>query len=248
MTVAHRPVVVEAVLRTPISMTDPIHLDGLLLAAREKRFGPESRGRPLDCVTWADGFHRCSASFLISDELGGVGHVRTNRVARLDMKSRHGELYAPPSGAEKRPRKYREDVIDGLSPYRGVTRDFDVATGVRSLVWQALGDPDAMIDLLSEIRSVGRMHTTGWGQVDEWRAHDSDAQPEFCGAVASGRPIRNLPASCAGRYGLDEADGLPGRIEPPYGGQFDLVSVLAPCRSDLTGTSQSACSIFEFAA
>lgn len=248
MTAKHRSVVVEAVMRTPISMSDPIHLDGLLLAAREKRFGLESRGRPLDCVAWENGFHRCSASFLVSDELGGVGSVRTNRVARLDMKSRDGELYEPPTGAAKMARKYRDDVIGGLSPYRGVTRDFDVVTGVGSMVWQAFGDPDAMLDLLEEIRCVGRMHTTGWGQVEEWRAHGSDAAEDLCGVVAGGEPIRNLPASSASRYGLAEAGSSPGRIEPPYGGRDDLQPVLAPRRSLLSGTTQAARSLFEFAA
>lgn len=248
MSSAHRPVVVEAVMRGPISMSDPIHLDGLLLAAREKRFGLESRGRPLDCVAWENGSHRCSASFIVSDELGGVGSVRTNRVARLDLNSRDGELYEPPAGAEKLPRKFRDDVIGGLSPYRGVTRDFDVVTGVRSLFWQAFGDPDAMLDLLAEIRCVGRMHTTGWGQVEEWRAHECDAAGDICGAVAGGEPIRNLPASSASRYGLGEGGICPGRIEPPYGARNDLMPIIPPRRSLMTGTSQAACSLFEFAA
>lgn len=248
MSSAHRPVVIEAVMRTPISMSDPIHLDGLLLAAREKRFGMESRGRPLDCVAWENGFHRCSASFIVSDELGGVGSVRTNRIARLDLKSRDGELYEPPAGAEKLARKHRDDVIDGLSPYRGVTRDFDVVTGVGSLLWQAFGDPDAMLDLLEEIRCIGRMHTTGWGQVEEWRSHECSAAMDLCGAAAGGAPIRNLPVSAASRYGLGEAGGTPGRIEPPYGTRGDLIPVLAPRRALLTGTTQAACSLFEFAA
>ncbi|ACS43464.1 MULTISPECIES: hypothetical protein [Methylorubrum] len=246
MNASHRPIVVEAVLRTPISVTDPIHLDGVLLAAREKRHGPGSRGRPLDCVAWDDGFHRCSASFLVSDELGGVATVATTRVARLDLKSRDGELFVPPDGSEKISRKSREDVIGPMSAFRGVTRDFEVATGVRSLVWQVLGDPEGMLDLLSEIRCVGRMYTTGWGQVDEWLAHDCAADQAFCGAAVAGRPMRNLPAASAARFGIDADLTYPGRIEPPYGSRFDLVPIVAPTRIDLTGTTQAARRTFAF--
>lgn len=246
MNTSHRPIVVEAVLRTPISVTDPIHLDGVLLAAREKIHGPESRGRPLDCVAWDDGFHRCSASFLVSDELGGVGTVATTRVARLDLKSRDGELYVPPAGSEKLPRKNREDLIATMSPFRGVTRDFEVATGVRSLVWQVLGDPEGVLDLLYEIRCVGRMYTTGWGQVDEWLAHDCGADRAHCGVAVDGRPIRNLPAAAAERFGIDASLSYPGRIEPPYGSRSDLVPIVAPTRIDLTGTTQVARRTFGF--
>lgn len=246
MNMSHRPIVVEAVLRTPISVTDPIHLDGVLLAAREKRLGPESRGRPLDCVAWDDGFHRCSASFLISDELGGVGTVSTNRIARLDLKSRDGELFVPPDGLERLPLNRREDIIGSMSAFRGVARDFEVATGVRSLVWQVLGDPEGVLDLLSEIQCVGRMYTTGWGQVDEWLAHDCAAERTLCGVAADGRPIRNLPVTAAGRFNIDASLSYPGRIEPPYGSRSELVPIVAPTRSDLTGTTQDARRAFGF--
>lgn len=88
----------------------------------------------------------------------------------------------------------------------------------RTLTWTAIGDPDAICDLLSDVRAIGKKRSQGEGVVLNWTITVSPDLDQFSAAHLSptGVLARPTPSGClAGHSDLVTGGcGLAG-IRPP---------------------------------
>lgn len=85
-------------------------------------------------------------------------------------------------------------------PHRrmGLTRRSDfgnVMNGYQTIVaeaiqWHAEGDPDHVLELLQEVRFIGKKRTAGFGQVQGWQLIESDLDGIM---DTTGQPLRPVP-------------------------------------------------------
>lgn len=230
-----KPIVVVAEMRGPLVLNNPLHLDGLLLAAREKRDGIESRGTPFTALARTGDVFNASAGILVVEGIGGAFEDKITRTRRLDMK-RDGEWIAFPENATK-----AERTIGSMSPYRPTMETQRVVGNVRQVVWQAVGDAAEIEDLLGFVGTLGRQHKTGWGEVERFEILPSEADPSTCGLAAGGKAVRNLPVGMARDIGVETGQVLKGRLEPPYAlAEGGAVDVFAPTLAQLTMSEEKA--------
>lgn len=218
----------------------PIHLDGLLLAARERRENVLDLSRPLDCVVVQDGVYRASAAFLVAPGLQGAASEPMYRTWRFQLEDTKtlmtfGATRASPASERK--------LKTANSKYRNGFRRHDLLTGIESLVWQCVGDPAAVLSLAREIRAIGQSAQTGYGEVRSWSLEACDAPDAEAGWVSGGRALRNLPerlipAGCA----VDPAHAPLGeqRAAPPYWDPTARERCWVPTLASLTGDEDLA--------
>lgn len=88
-----------------------------------------------------------------------------------------------------------------------------------SLTWRAVGDPEAIADLLDDIPSIGKHRGVGEGLVTRWEIHPTPGvrewvaghahQPEVLGRAAPTRCLHGSPETITGPCGVTA-------IRPPY--------------------------------
>ncbi|MGY3581957.1 hypothetical protein ACVIGB_001120 [Bradyrhizobium sp. USDA 4341] len=236
----YRPLVVVAEMAGPLVLRDPIHLDGLLLAAREKRDGMGARGAPFTALSRCGEVYAASAGVLVAEGIGGILEDVVTRTKRLDMK-RDGPYIRLPENAKKEDR-----VIGPMSPYRSEMRKERVLGNVRQVVWQALGDAAEIEDLLSYVTCIGKQYATGWGEVAEFSALPSEADPKLCGLAIGGKASRNLPVGMLEALGLQSDIVVKGRVEPPYAMLDGTVDIAAPSLRNLIMTEEEVREAFVY--
>ncbi len=222
-----RPEMLVAHLDGPIACKRPIHLDGLLLAGRERRDGLDL-DTPLDCLAVRDGVYQASASiFVTSDTLG----VRATEI---------GRVWGVRIGDSDVMRTVDTDFnIDAMSPVKQRLRKQAVIEGVVAVAWQLNGDIDEVMDLMAHITNVGGSHGTGRGGIRRYEVVEGfEADPRSVGLVADGRVVRNLPVGIA-RDLLGA--GFPGAVElarlaPPYWDVTERVDCVVPAIHELVVT------------
>lgn len=93
-----------------------------------------------------------------------------------------------------------------------------VTTPAAAVVWHAVGDPDAIDDLLTGLPAIGRRRGTGEGTVLAWQVTATAAtDPDRFGHThPTGTLGRPAPHRCVTRLGLPtDRDGVAG-LRPPY--------------------------------
>jgi hypothetical protein len=232
------PFVVEARLKTPLSAKAPLHLDGLLLAARDRCELPDP-ARPLACVAMRDGIYRASAGVIVADGPGGVSHENVKRIKRIDSLGGDASLIRID---ENSPRSQR--LIDAMSPYRQRLSTYPLIVGARAVYWQAVGDADGVRELLEFLPTVGAMSSQVYGEVDEWSVHGCEADAKEGGWFAAGRILRTLPIALATtRYGFDLSEGtlvIEARVGPPYWVADGTVEAVMPSLRSLVMNASGA--------
>lgn len=86
----------------------------------------------------------------------------------------------------------------------------------REVVWHAVGDLEAVAEMLSVITHIGKKHNVGHGQVKRWRVEEAEEDRSLI--REDGSPARALPVDLAEAAGL-EVEGLyPEMVghRPPY--------------------------------
>jgi hypothetical protein len=224
----HQPFVLVAEMLGPIVLRNPIHLDGILLAAREKRDGFSARGTPFATLARRDGVFQATAGVLVTAGIGGVIDDTVTRTRRLDMKRCGRNIAIDP--ATPKP----ERTITQMSPYRPTMETERVLGNVKSVSWQGVGDIAEIEELCSYVMSIGKQHATGWGEVDHFKIHECGASAETCGLAAGGRALRNLPVDMLAALGIASDIVFKGRLEPPYATRDGLHDVTGPALKDLT--------------
>jgi len=225
----------RATLQTPVEIARPLHLDGLLLAARERRENLLDLSRPLECVAMEDGVYRASAGFLVAQGLFGVAvdpMYRTWRFRNEDF----GTLSTFAVNKDMPAAERRLGTAN--SKYRNGFRRHDVLTGVASVVWQCVGDPEAVLALARHIRGIGQSATTGYGRVRDWSLEACDVPDAEAAWVSGGRVLRNLPARMLPPG--TTVDPLHASLDvqrpaPPYWDREGREECWIPTLSSLTG-------------
>lgn len=220
MTSAFRPFVLVARMASPIAMAEPIHLDGILYDVRYRR-DPSLKGKPLDCLAHRDGIPQCSASILVGEGLAGVAYGTTTAVRAVT--ARDLARIATPKGSPSR--------IGHMSPYRNRMRDYQTLSGVDRMMWQVLGDPDAVLRMLDQVPGIGAMRSRGYGRVSSWEILECAADAGDVGWFAENRILRVLPLSIVDGRGVERpSNGVVGMPRPdtPFWREFDDVEMMAP--------------------
>ena len=123
--------------------------------------------------------------------------------------------------------RHLEQVAPGLprvvSARQGRYRDRRMpvlVTPCQRVSWRAVGDPDAIRDLLEPVGTIGKRRSSGEGQVLSWTVTE---QPTLDPVAAAhlhpdGSLGRTVPDSCRQLFGEHLVDGGYGRagIRPPY--------------------------------
>jgi hypothetical protein len=211
---AHVPFILTARLQTQLAVTRPIHIDGVLLAARERLHGEVDRA-PLDCVAADEGVYRASAGLMVASGLTGASIGSQTRVFGIkldgvDMNFIDCGDETPES--ERRPTKNKA--------CQQKYRSQQIIDGIQSVSWTLLGDPDAVLGLTRAVFCIGGSANTGMGKVLSWEVEEAASDPEAAGWFAGGMPIRNLPAETVrrrlGAIHFPTTSLIHDRCTPPY--------------------------------
>ena len=201
----HVPFLLTVPLATPPAIAlhlAPLMLDGVLLAALERRFGSsEAAGRPLPLARVEHGgqeiaFGSCAVA--VTDAVAEDGcwidlpvvnehvhRVRSLRGEAQDLVERAAFGQAP----------LRHRSLQGTSPYRPRLRHYQTVAGISALAFIATGDAAAVVDLLGELPGLGAMSGQGYGEMMH-------------------KNIRAVQLKDAETAGLVFADGCPARTLP----------------------------------
>lgn len=133
----------------------------------------------------------------------------------------------------KRPRTLEAEMYTS-------TRKIDIASGVDrmyrmplitrvpiggEIMWYAVGDMDAMYDLLQDISYIGKKAAYGNGRVIEWRIERVDEDKSI---TADGKPMRPVPAGLARDFGLDPAQAFWYGFRAPYFDRRNMAACILP--------------------
>jgi len=223
-----RPFILRANMETGLSATQGIHLDGLLLAARERLEGVVDLDRPLDCLMLDRGVYRASMGIMVAPGLAGAAVQPVRRVWRFRVEDQQALSFFKAGPDSPLPERR---LPTQNSKYRNSFRSQDVLTGVQSVVWQAVGEPDAVLALAREVKCLGASSVTGFGRVRSWEVEACDAPAAEAGWHAGGRALRNLPLDLAPEGAFDDnvvAFRDVQRARPPYWDEAGRVPCLVP--------------------
>ena len=236
----HVPFVLVGRLDSPVMTERPIHVDGLLLAIRERLEGGASVGTPFGALSRRGGAFQASAAFLAGPSLAPVSvtHHATSRSLRFTGQSDDRDIVADG----------RERVVSQMNlRLRGHVPRHVTVEGATAAYWQCLGDPDRVLALARRIECVGGRRNARYGEVVEWEVlpcRDGLDRREV-GRTSGGRVLRNLAA--------DDVDGVPdgarperGRIEPSYKDVEGRIDVVVPTLRSMLGSHAEARALFGF--
>lgn len=88
-----------------------------------------------------------------------------------------------------------------------------------TLVWRAVGDPDAVTDLLAGVVSIGKKRASGHGLILDWEITLDEAADrwEFTHLHPDGQLGRTVPTACLhGRGDIDHGGHGQIGLRPPY--------------------------------
>jgi len=229
----HRPFVLIADLEGPISLNRPLHVDGILYDVLFKRGGEVDFSATLHCVTHRAGIPCSSAGLVVYESLGGVTRTTMKRLRGIRL-SREGDIIAYDPG----PRGHRTRAISDMSEYRMQMPSYPLLFGATQIWWQILGDPDAVLDLASDVAGLGRLRQHGYGTVRRWHITDCAADPRLAGHITgNGQIIRRLPVKAfTDVFKMPIPDGLPvdhGRPVAPYWSEDGATEIVEPDLDDL---------------
>lgn len=111
--------------------------------------------------------------------------------------------------------------VGRINPANGATKSKRAPVEVCHVVddrvmWLAVGNADAVLDLVRGVDCIGRLRGHGYGAVREWSVDEhTDPWPGFPVLDAGGAPLRTLPADWPGLLsGAGVRDRQP--VVPPY--------------------------------
>lgn len=222
----HQPLVVRAHLAAGIAQGAPwgIALDGLLAAELWAQQKAASRDRGADHVRALDQPDPPDLDLPLARCTPAVGPWHwaatcaypDQPTARLDVHTWTGRVDRRP--LEQVATALPRTVSDRQGRYRARRMPLLVSTSA-TVSWRAIGDPDAIRQLLEPIPSIGKKRSSGEGHVLRWDIQPAPHLDAFTAAHLHpdgtlGRPTP--PACLTGHQVL--VDGGRGRagIRPPY--------------------------------
>lgn len=95
--------------------------------------------------------------------------------------------------------------------------------------WYAVGDADAVLELLSLVTHLGKKRSVGKGEVQSWSVTRDVAPWDGFPVVREGRPLRALPLDWPG---VRDADRARRVLSPPYWQRWREEEALVGVRDD----------------
>ena len=175
---AHRfaPFTLRAVLRSPYIARGHATLDALLMAVLQ-------RGDVCDLIQCVDDLYY--ASGVIPVDSTGIYRAAFVASMRPDRSPEWLEVIKPNS-------RGGTDVAIGLSRQREAGAIVNAYTAVvcRAVEWHATGDMAAVLNVVREVRFIGKRRGSGFGEVEGWEAEpgELDGLVDFLG-----EPLRPIP-------------------------------------------------------
>jgi len=168
--------IIQARLKTPLIRNGYMTLDALLMAELQC---PDV-SHLIKCI---DGLYFASAVVLANV----TGSIKASFVAsmRPDRIPEWLNVVAPNTKSG--------DLSIGDSRYReagNVINAYD-ATVASAAVWYATGEKDAVLEVLQEVRFIGKRRAAGYGEVTGWKVENGDLDG-LVGYLAE--PLRPIPA------------------------------------------------------
>lgn len=214
--------IVTAHMISPVVARQPLHLDGMLLAA---------------VVSDAHHLHRQS-------DLASIQYPRIP-IARIDYRSTWAYLCSAwmfPPGAERgrenlAKRKDAEDIearsarwMMGAGPERA--QNIPLPTIETPTVhWYAIGTRRGLLDACERIKSVGPLRRQGYGRVSSWSVETTTLHPSSVLVDIDGRAARHLPAQWCTSGNVEQGSHVPPYWHPDLQNQ-DIVRHGQQCTLD----------------
>ena len=182
---------------------------------------PEDIDLPLDrCDGDGAGNWHWAATYAFPEDEAPGPHVQT-WTARPDQHALAQITDRLPAHVDARRGRYRSWVMP--LPL----------TVAPSLAWRAVGDPDAVADLLAGVVTIGKKRASGHGLILDWEITPNPAGDrwDFTHLHPDGRLGRTAPAACLREHPFIDHGGL-GQIglRPPYMHPARRAAVMLPAR------------------
>lgn len=202
-----RPLVIVAEMVSRVVMADPVHLDGLLMAAVAKRDNlpplttqAEALAAPRPKIPLA--LSSCGRYFLAS---AAQGETAARELRYVQRRFPLSEAISMGGASLKR-------VATNAGPCKAFRIPVETQH-IPTLTWYAMGEPEEVRELLEFVTRVGKRRAVGEGLVASWHVMDGvETWPGFP-VMKDGRPLRHLPLDTDG---LVEFSMRIGRYAPPY--------------------------------
>lgn len=211
-----RPLRIRAWLRTAVVSDDALPLDGILLyQAMRREYGPrdatlpgtvpnvEMVPLPLERTNSAQWYYRCSFAQwpqVAHEKSAWTKRVATHRMAILDDAKSKVDI------GSGRYRSYHMPVF---------------ARAALFVDWYAVGDQDAIADLLRDVWAIGKKTVQGWGRVALWQVEPWD---EDWSVWQDDQLMRAIPPENA----FDPTDLRLIGYRPPYWMQENQTLCIVP--------------------
>lgn len=234
------PLVVKARLASGVAHATPwgISLDGLLASEMRENYKAECRARGIDYEPYDSNAEPTRLDLpLARCTLSGPDNWHWSATFAWpdgEMPGPHVQYWS------SRPDQHALDQLsDGLPAlvserqgrYRARVMPLPL-TIASTLVWRAVGDPDAISDLLVDVRTIGRKRSSGHGHVLDWTIEPTAADPWACSHLhPDGSLGRTAHATClSGHQSVGTGGGGQMGLRPPYMHPATRREVLLPAR------------------
>jgi hypothetical protein len=170
------PFIIRAHLCTPVIFNGYMTLDALLMAELQ-------RGDVSDLIKCVDDLYFASAAVL--DDTSGS--IKASFVASMRPQ------FTPEWLDVIQPNTKAGDVSIGDSRAReagNVINAYDAKVAA-SVVWYATGNKDAVLEVLREVKFIGKRRASGYGEVSRWEVEDGELDG-LVGYLSD--PLRPIPA------------------------------------------------------
>lgn len=185
------PLRITARLDGPISLRDgSLRLDGLLAwaVAQRDQLPPPGFGELADI------------EIPVTKEPCGRFHLCSFATPKFDQHElRYVNRKFPLAEAQAMGATKFRRILLSAGPTKSYRLPSEVAWAERDEVeWFAMGDADAIRDLLTLVRYLGHKRSTGRGRVREWAVDPYESWGDGFPVVRDGKPLRALPADWPG--------------------------------------------------
>jgi len=230
----HVPVLVEATMASPLVVTVPVPLEGILY---DERFRRTSRmGDPLEYVAYRDGYPVASAGAMVCDGIAGPGFAEVRLSKSIKRSDRAEEILLHGADANSK--------ISEMSPYRPQIDRRTAIEGVSTVAFLAMADVDALNSALARTPSIGGLRMRSYGEVAEWSVRETECENERdFGWYGGGMLLRRLPRRLAEeRFGQVPEGAYVDfcRPEPPFTDEDGRDEVAAPLLNSMIMTRHKA--------